>query len=637
MPYAKSKVATGLKPPISIGLRKKGASRIVAKMVRDFFQMVRGFAVILWMILCAGFAAAEPRHGISMYGEPALPPDFVSLPYANAAAPKGGKITLGNAGGFDSLNPFVRKGTVPWQLRFFTHESLMGRSWDEPFALYGLLAESIEVPEDRAWVEFTLRAEARFADGSPVTVEDVIFSYQVLGTEGHPRYHGLYRQIESIEAVGPRSVRMTFNTENRELALLAGMRPILSRAQWEGKDFAAAPLAEIPLGTGPYTVTGYEANRQVTLTRNPDYWGADLPFRRGTYNFDEIRIDFYGDTSVLFEAFKAGEISAVREFNAETWKTQYDFPAVDDGRVVKSTFPHQKPSGMTGFAMNIRRAPFDDWRVRDALITAFNFEYINETLTGGALPRISSYFSNSTLAMQPGPAPAGVAALLAPHAADLLPGTLEGYRLPVGNGSARNRAGIRAAMARLAEAGYTAEDGTMRDANGKALAFRILLSKGNTEHDKIASLYIQALKRLGITAEIEAVDNAQYVARTAAFDYDMTAFRRALSLSPGNEQRFYWGSEAAASEGSGNLIGIASPVVDGLIDAMLAARSAQDFTDATRALDRVLTAGRYVIPFWQFNEGLIAHDARMKVPQVLPIYGDGPYFMPQMWWWDAAG
>lgn len=606
-------------------------------MVMDFFQKLRGLGVILAAILWSGFAIAEPMHGISMYGDPALPPDFVSLPYANPDAPTGGQITLGNAGGFDSLNPFVRKGTVPWQLRFFTHESLMGRSWDEPFTLYGLLAESIEVPEDRAWVEFTLRPDARFSDGSPVTVDDVIFSYALLGTEGHPRYHGLYNQIDRIEQTGPRRVRMTFNTDNRELALLAGMRPILSRAQWEGKDFAGAPLAEIPLGTGPYTVTDFEANRQVTLTRNPDYWGADLPFRRGTYNFERIRIDFYGDTSVLFEAFKAGEISAVREFNAETWATQYDFPAVDDGRIVKSTFPHQKPSGMTGFAMNTRRARFDDWRVRDALIAAFNFEYINETLTGGALPRITSYFSNSVLAMQPGVARGGVADLLRPHAAALLPGTLDGYTLPQGNGSARNRAGIRAAMAQLADAGYTAPDGTMQDADGNPLSFRILLKKGNAEHAKIAALYLQALERLGITASIESVDNAQYVARMASFDYDMTPFRRALSLSPGNEQRFYWGSEAAASEGSGNLMGIASPVVDGLIDQMLAARSAEDFTDATRALDRVLTAGRYVIPFWQFDEGLIAHDTRMKFPDTLPIYGDGPYFMPQMWWWDADG
>ena len=601
-------------------------------MAFNFFQRMRGVAAISSLILCALSASAEPRHGLSMYGDPALPADFVSLPYANPDAPKGGAITLGNTGGFDSLNPFVLKGTSPWQLPIFTHESLMGRSWDEPFSLYGLLAESVEVPEDRSWVAFTLRPEARFSDGTPVTVEDVIFSFELLGTEGHPRYHGLYRQIDRIEQTGPQSLRITFNTDNRELALLAGMRPILSRAQWEGRDFANAPLADIPLGSGPYVISDYDAARQVTLTRNPDYWGKDIPFRRGTHNFDRIKIDFYGDANVLFEAFKAGEISAVREFNAETWATQYDFPAIARGEVVKSTFPHKKPSGMTGFVMNTRRAPFDDWRVRDALIKAFNFEYINETLTGGALPRITSYFSNSDLAMSKGPAPAEVAALLAEYADSLPAGAIEGYALPVSDGSARNRAGIRAAMEALEAAGFSADGGTMRAPDGTPLAFSILLSKGNTEHHKIADLYVQALTRLGIEATVETVDEAQLTARVNAFDFDMTPFRRALSLSPGNEQRFYWGSEAADQPGSRNLMGVKSPAVDAMIDRMLAATSTEEFLAATRALDRVLTAGRYVIPFWQFDEGLIAHRAFMKYPDYVPLYGDGPNYMPEVWW-----
>ena len=606
-------------------------------MAKDIFQKMRCVAGVSSLILWGAMATAEPQHGISMYGDPALPPDFVSLPYVNAKAPKGGKITLGNTGGFDSLNPFVRKGTVPWQLSFFTHESLMGRSWDEPFTLYGLLAESVETPDDRSWVEFTLRGDARFSDGSPVTVDDVIFSYDTLGTVGHPKYHGLRSQIETIEQTGPRKVRFTFNTDNRELALLAGMRPILSKAQWQGKDFANAPLADVPLGSGPYMVSGYQAGRQVILDRNPDYWGADVPFRKGSSNFDQIVIDFYGDASVLFEAFKAGEISAVREFNAENWASQYTFPAITRGDVVKSTFAHQKPSGMTGFVMNTRRAPFDDWRVRDALIAAFNFEYINDTLTGGALPRISSYYSNSQLAMQPGAAPAEIVDLLQPFADDLLPGTLDGYALPVADGSARNRSGIRAALKQLQAAGFSAKDGTMRGPDGTALSFRILMSKGNSQDLAIAELYLQALKRLGIAAEIETVDDAQFVARANEFDFDMTTFRRALSLSPGNEQKFYWGSEAADQPGSRNLMGVKSPAIDALIDTMLSARDADDFTAAVRALDRVLTAGRYVIPFWQYDEGLIAHDAQMKYPETLPIYGDGPNFMPEVWWWEPKG
>lgn len=572
-----------------------------------------------------------------MYGDPALPQDFVSLPYADPDAPKGGAIVLGNTGGFDSLNPFVRKGTSPWQLPHFTHESLMGRSWDEPFALYGLLAESIEVPEDRSWVAFTLRPEARFADGTPVTVEDVIFSYELLGTEGHPRYHGLYAQIDRIEQTGPRSLRMTFNTQNRELPLLAGMRPILSKAQWEDRDFANAPLAEIPMGSGPYTVTDYQAGRQVTLTRNPDYWGKDVPFRRGTHNIDQIKLDFYGDANVLFEAFKAGEISAIREFNAETWTTQYDFPGVQRGDVVKSTFEHQKPSGMTGFVMNARRAPFDDIRVREALIAAFNFEYINDTLTGGTQPRITSYFSNSPLAMTQGAAQGRVAELLAPFTEGLPPGTLEGYALPASDGSARNRTGIRKAMQALEDAGFTASDGVMRDAEGAPLQFSILLSKGSTENMAIAALYIEALKRLGITATVDAVDDAQFVARNNAFDFDMAIFRRALSLSPGNEQRYYWGSEAADQPGSRNLMGVKSPAIDALIDTMVSARTTEDFIAATRALDRVLTAGRYVIPFWQFTQDRIAHIKEMKYPANVPLYGDGPNYMPEVWWIAPEG
>ncbi|MGC3937168.1 extracellular solute-binding protein [Roseobacter sp. EG26] len=601
-----------------------------------YFRATKRIFAVCAAILWLSEASAEPAHGISMYGTPALPPDFVSLPYARADAPKGGRITLGNTGGFDSLNPFVRKGTVPWQLRFFTHESLMGRSWDEPFTLYGLLAESVEVPDDRSWVGFTLRENAMFSDGSPVTVEDVLFSYELLGTEGHPRYHSLAAQIDAIQQTGPRSLRITFNTDNRELALLAGMRPILSRAQWEGRDFANAPLADFPMGTGPYVISDYEAGRFVELTRNPDYWGMDVPFRKGTHNFDSIKLDFYGDASVLFEAFKGGDISALREFNAEKWATQYDFPAISRGEIVKSEIPHQKPSGMTGFVMNTRKPPFDDWRVREAMIQAFNFEFINDTLTGGAQPRITSYFSNSSLAMMPGAAQGQVADLLADFAGTIPPGTLEGYALPVSDGSARNRKGIRRAMSLLEEAGWTAQDGQMRNDSGEILSFSILLAQTSSENIAIADLYVSALKRLGMNVAIETTDSAQYTARTNEFDFDMTTYRRALSLSPGNEQRFYWGSEAADQPGSRNWMGVASPAVDAMIDRMLSARGQDEFVAAVRALDRLLTAGRYVIPFWQFTEGRIAHIKEMKFSDTLPIYGDGPNYMPQVWWYDPS-
>ena len=599
-----------------------------------YFLRRLGVTALILAILSAQDVAAEPKHAIAMYGEPALPPDFVSLPYVNADAPKGGAITLSNVGSFDSLNPYVAKGNVPWQLRFFTHESLMGRSQDEPFTLYGLLAESIETPPDRSWVEFTLRPEARFSDGSPVTVEDVIWSFRTLGTEGHGRYRGLWSQTESIEQTGPRSLRITFNTENRELALLAGMRPVLQKAQWEGKTFSDARLEDIPIGSGPYVITDYEAARFVRLERNPDYWGADLPLRRGTNNIDQIKIDFYGDGDVVLEGLKSGNVSALREFNAERWASQFNFPRVDTGDVIKTEIPHQKPSGMTGFAINTRRAPFDDWRVRQALIETFNFEYINETLTGGAQPRITSYFSNSPLAMRHEAATGRVAELLSPFAGTLPTGAVEGYDLPVSDGTLRNRRSLRRALNLFEEAGWTLQDGALKDARGTPLTLTILLPQNRTEERSIADIYVQGLERVGIAARAEVVDEAQFTERETSFDFDLVYYRRALSLSPGNEQRFYFGSASAEQEGSRNLMGAAHPAIDAMIDTMLNATSRDDFIAATRALDRVLMAQRYVIPFWQYTTGRIAHVRQMKYPEQIPIYGDGPNYMPELWWWS---
>lgn len=585
-------------------------------------------------VFATQIVSAESAHGIAMYGEPALPPDFVSLPYVNPDAPKGGRVVFGNTGGFDSLNPFIQKGTVPWQMRFWGYEGLMGRSQDEPFSLYGLLAESIETAPDRSWVEFTLRPEARFSDGTTVTVEDVIWSYETLGTQGHLRYRGLWDKIASMEQTGPRSVRLTFSEPDRELALVAGLRPILKKAQWEGRNFADGKLQDIPIGTGAYVVDGYEAGRFVTFKRNTDYWANDLPLRRGTRNLDEMRIDFYGDQAVLFEAFTAGELSAVREFNAEDWATRYSFPAVQRGDVIKTEIPHEKPSGMTGFVMNTRRPLFKDWRVREALMLAFNFEFINDTMTGGAQPRITSYFSGSDLAMLPGAAEGRVLDLLTPFANTLPTGTIQGYTLPQSDGSSRNRKNLRKAIKLLADAGWTVQDGVLRNAQGAPFEFTILMRQGDSGNLTVTEIYSQALARLGIQITEAKVDNAQYTGRLAELDFDMTPFRRALSLSPGNEQRLYWGSDVANTPGTRNLMGIDDPAVDAMIDAMLNAETRKDFVAATRALDRVLTAGRYVIPIWSFDVGRIAHVKELKHPDTFPIYGDGPSYMPEVWWYQ---
>ena len=608
-------------------------------MTPDFFSRLaryfRIFPALIGILVAPHWVIAQPSHGIAMYGSPALPPDFVSLPYANPNAPKGGRLVTGNVGRFDSLNPFVQKGSPPWQLRFLTHESLMGRSWDEPFSLYGLLAESIETGPNREWVEFTLRPEAQFSDGTPVTVDDVIWSFENLGADGNLRYRSFWQKTDSIEATGPRSVRLTFNTEDRELALIAGLRPILKKAQWEGRDFSEAPPDEAPIGSAPYVVDEVEMGRFVRLTRNPDYWGNDLGLRRGTHNFDEIQIDFYGDDTVLKEAFKAQALSFVRELNAEAWATQYDIPPVRSGEIVLSEIPHSKPSGMTGFVMNTRRPPLDDWRVREALLLAFNFEFMNDTLTGGRQPRITSYFGGSDLALRPGPAQGRVQELLIPFADDLLPGTLEGYSLPQGDGSARNRSNIRRAAALLEEAGWQVVEGVLQNDDGQPLELTALLRNDGLLQQAATymNLYAQALERLGITLNIQNVDSAQYAERERAFDFDLTFFRRSLSLSPGNEQRLYWGSEKAEEPGSRNLMGVASPAVDAMIDAMLASRSREDFVAAVRALDRVLISGRYVIPIHQFAVGRIAHVSTLRYPEDrVPIYGDGIGFLPAVWW-----
>lgn len=602
----------------------------------NFFRIMTPKIVAAAAILSAGSLWAEPQHGIAMYGAPQLPPDFVSLPYADPDAPSGGGIITGELGSYDSLNPLILKGSAPWQLRFLVYESLMGRNWDEPFALYGLLAESIEVGPNREWVEFTLRPEARFSDGSPVTVADVMWSYETLGTKGHPRYRGLWGKIESMEQTGDRAVRFTFNEDNPELALITGLRPILKKAQWEGLDFENSSLDLVPITSAPYTIGDYEAGRYVELTRNPDYWGKDLPFRKGTNNLDTIRLEFFSDDTALFEAFKSGIINTIRETNAEKWKTQYDFPAVRNGDIVRSEISHQRPTGITGFVMNTRLPEFADWRVREAMIHAFNFEYINDTLTGGAQPRITSYFGNSLLGMREGPASDKVRDLLTPFADDLLPGTLEGYTLPVSDGTARNRKNLAKAIDLMAEAGWTVQDGLMKDADGTPFAFEILLQQGQTENVTMAELFINALERIGVEASVTMIDPAQYKERTTRFDFAMTTYRRGLSLSPGNEQFGYWGIDAADQEGSRNWMGVKSPAAEAMIRAILGAESRDDFLAAARALDRVLTSGRYVIPVQdKYAISRIAHAKELRFPETLPIYGDWLGFQPDVWWWDA--
>ena len=599
-------------------------------------RLARVSALCLFSGILALPALAEPRHGIAMYGTPALPPDFVALPQANPQAPKGGKLTLGEAGSFDSLNPFITKGQSPGAVSPLTVETLMGRSYDEPFSLYGLLAESIDTDEDRSFVEFTLREGARFSDGSPVTVDDVLWSMQTLGDpeKGAARYISAWKKVAKAEATGPRTVRFTFAAPDRELPLLLGLRPILKKAQYESRDFYASSLEPV-IGSGPYVVDTLDAGNKISFKRNPDWWGGDLAFNQGLWNFDTIEYLYFADPTVMSLALSAGDIDLYRESNAAKWETDYDFPAVASGEVVKEEIAHQRPSGMNGFVFNTRKPMFADWRVREALIQSFNFEFMNLSLNAGKLPRITSYFSNSGLAGDvANPASPAVAALLEPWKDALLPGALEGYALPVSDGTEANRAAIRGAAALLEEAGWTVQDGVLKNAEGTPMQIEMLLAVGAEDAIASANFWAQSLEKLGIKLVITTKDSAAYKERVTKYDYDMIWNALSLSLSPGNEQLLYWGSDGVTAEGTRNYMGVGSPAVDGLVATMVSSKDREDFVTAVQALDRVLTSGRYVIPFWYSDVSRVAHKAQLHHPERLPLYGDWLGFLPDVWWYQ---
>jgi peptide/nickel transport system substrate-binding protein len=565
-----------------------------------------------------------------MHGAPALAPGFTHLPYADPAAVKGGRVVFGETGGFDSLNPYLLKGRAPWGVRAHTIESLMARSYDEPFTLYGLLALSVETPEDRSWVEFTLRPEARFSDGSPVTVADVIWSLETVGTQGHPAYRNAWNAVSGVAQTGPLSLRISFAEPNRELALIMGMRPVLKKAEWEGREFARSTLEPIT-GSGPYVVDRFEPGRFIAFRRNPDYWGRDLGVTRGLHNFDEIKYEYFRNSEALWSAVKTGEVSVFTDSDAARWVDGYDFPAALDGRLLRGEIAHGRPTGMYGFVFNTRRAVFADRRVREALALSFDWEWINQRLFRGQFKRIESYFANSVLGFE-GRAEGREAELLAPfadsNAGGTLPeGTLEaGWRPPVSDGSGRDRKNLRAA-ARLLEAAGWRVDGRLRvNAAGEPLSFEVLVA--STGDETLAELWSGALGRLGVELRVRRVDNAQYVARRRNYDYDMTVNRWFLSLSPGVEQRLYFGAAGRTDPGTRNYMGVDDPAVDAMIAALLAAANRPDFESAVRALDRVLSAGIYVIPFGYLPTDRVAWQKGYARPERDALYG----WRPEVWW-----
>lgn len=561
-----------------------------------------------------------------MHGEPKYPPGFRHFDYVNPDAPKGGELRLAAEGSFDSFHPFIPKGS-PAAGSASMFESLLVSSADEAFTEYGLLAETIETPKDRSWALFTLRREARWHDGRPVTPEDVIFSLEMLRKHGQPFFRFYYQAITRAEKVGSRQVRFTFGAgDNREMPLIAGQLPIVPMHFWKGKDFTRTTL-EPPLGSGPYRIARFEPGRYVELERVPEYWGRGLGVNRGMHNFDRIRYEYFRDATVIREAVKAGTIDLRAENQAKAWALDYDTPAVREGRLIKRTFEHRRPAGMQGFAMNARRAPFQDPRVRQALALAFDFEWSNRNLFFGQYERTESYFENSELAAS-GLPDAQERKLLEPWRGKIPEEVFtEEYRAPRTDGSGWPRENLRRAFALLEESGWVVRDlRLVNERTGEPFAFEILLAGSGFE--RIVLPYVRNLKRLGIEARVRAVDSSQYINRLRAFDFDMMVAVWGQSNSPGNEQRDFWGSVAAKTPGSRNYAGISSPAVDALIDAIIAAPDRESLVARTRALDRVLLWSHLVVPNWHSPVDRIIYWDKFGFPERIPMQGTSTDY----WW-----
>ena len=575
---------------------------------------------------------ATPSHGIAMHGTPALPFNFTAMAYANPDAPKGGRVIHGLLGTFDSLNPFIVKGIAVQQVRGYVIESLMTRGNDEPFSLYGLIAQSVETDAARSYVTFRLNPKAQFSDGKPVRAEDVLFSWQLMRDKGRPNHRLYYAKVEKAEALDERTVRFDFPAANdRELPLILGLMPVFPKHAIDVSTFENTSLTA-PLGSGPYRVSDVRAGASVTLTRNPDYWGRDLTVNRGLWNFDEVRLDYYREANGAFEAFKRGLYDFRVEHEPLRWHEGYDFAAVKSGEVIRDEIKPGTPQPSEDLVFNTRRPVFADIRVRQALTLLFDFEWINRNYFFGLYGRVAGYFPGSELSAYTRPADATEKTLLAPFSANIPPDIMDGsYRLPVTDASGRDRDTLRAALALLSQAGYVLDGTVLRDKRTRApLTFEILVT--TRDQERIALAYSRDLKRAGIAVSVRVVDAVQFDQRRLAFDFDMIQNRWDQSLSPGNEQAFYWGSAAADNQGTRNYMGAKSPAVDAMIEAILAARERSDFVPAVRALDRALMSGFYAIPLYNAERQSIARWNRIERPQATSIVG----YLPETWWRKPA-
>jgi peptide/nickel transport system substrate-binding protein len=578
-----------------------------------------------------------------MQGEPALAEGFRAARYVNPDAPKGGRLVEGVLGSFDSLNPFIVKGLVPQGIRSpfvsgsniisgYVVESLMARGYDEPFTLYGLIARTVETDDARSYVTFTLDPAARFSDGQPVTPQDVLFSWQLLREHGRPNHRLYYGKVASAAIVGDLAIRFDLAGANdRELPLILGLMPVLPEHAITPETFEESSLTP-PIGSGPYVVGKVEAGKSVALKRNPDYWGRDLPINRGFWNFDEIRFDYYRDANSYHEAFKKGLFDLRTETDPGRWQTAYDFPATRDGRVIKEAFSSGLPKASSFYVFNTRRPIFADARVREAIALLFDFEWINHNLFFDLYQRSGSYFEGSELSARGRAAEAGERALLAPFPDTVSPDVLAGTWAPtVNDGSGRDRTVLRRALELLSAAGYELRQGVLVETHtGSPLSFEIMIAirQDTQDEQRLALMFASNLKRAGITANVRLVDAVQFETRRIAFDFDMIQNRWDESLSPGNEQAFYWSAAAADQNGSRNYMGVKSPAIDALIGTLVQARSRTDVVSAVRALDRVLISGTYAVPLFHHSDEWVAHWTRIRHPAATSQSG----FLLETWW-----
>lgn len=593
-------------------------------------------AAALALLAAPGSAEAQQKvqrgHGLAMHGDLKYPAGFKHLDYVNPNAPKGGEVRISTVGGFDSFNPFIVGGRGAAGIAQI-YDTLMEASADEPFSMYCLLCEAVELPEDRSWVAFYLDPDARWHDGKPVTADDVIWSFNALFEHGAPFYRLYYGNVAKVEKIGTNGVKFTFKPgENRELPLILGQINVFPKHFWQSRDFSKSSL-EPPLGSGPYRIKAFEANRFVVYERVKDYWAKDHPMRRGMNNFDILRYEYYRDSTVALEAFKAGRVDFRLENSSKEWATAYDTPAVRSGQIVKREIKHNRPAGMQGFVFNMRRPLFQDPRVRRALNYAFDFEWSNKTLFYGQYTRTDSFFDNSELASSG--VPKGAELALLEKYRERLPQEVfdTPYTNPKTDGSGNIRPNLRVANEMLAEAGWKVDPKTHKMTNvetGAVFRFEILLVQPAFE--RIVLPFKQNLSRLGIEASVRTVDTAQYQKRIDEFDFDVVVSSWGQSDSPGNEQRDFWGSAAADRPGSRNLAGLKDPAVDALVETVIAARDREALVTATHALDRVLLWKFLVIPNWHIATDRVAYWNMFGMPKVTPDRG----FQFDAWWVDRA-